>query len=161
MELAQVTSIFNSNVVEKNFRDSRMISTPEDLQSRKGRRPNIDAMRIILQNWWTPENIPETQISASSKASYRWMVRKYLKGGKTTLSDKQIPLIEEYRDFITTQPEEVVANPKKLGKVVTKTNEAKTDKKAKDIKTDKNFFIPAEFIKYIKDLGVKEFTLKF
>ena len=170
MVIAGVTNI-NTDSLEKLFRDKRHLSST----IKRGRKPAIENLRIVLKNWWTREQIPDSELGYKNIQRYRGLVYKYLREPNTTeLSGGLKLLIDEYKEFISNKPEEdnsivvkpnlelvknlkVDSNKQKKNKV-NKTNKTKI-KSSVAIKSNE-IKVP-DFIEQLKSLGVKEFTIKF
>lgn len=170
MVIAGVTSI-NTDVLEKSFRDKRHLSS----KIKRGRKPAIENLRLVLKNWWTREQISESELGYKNLQRYRSLVYKYLKEPETSeVSESLKLLIDEYKDFISNKPDEdnSIAIKPNLELVKNLKVSSNKCKKNKINKTNKNKIkssvaikpneikVP-DFIEQLKSLGVKEFTIKF
>ena len=171
MMIAGVSNI-DTEVLEKSFRNKRHLSST----IKRGRKPAIENLRLVLKNWWTREQIPDSELGYKNIQRYRGLVYKYLKEpGTSEISESLKLLIDEYKDFISNKPDEdnsivvkpnlelvknlkVESNKQKKNKI----NKNKTKKETKSsITTKPNEIKVPDFIEQLKSLGVKEFTIKF
>ena len=156
--------------IEKTFRGKRLLSQ----NMRKGANCKIDKMRLVLKHWWTPRDISEKEMKKKNVDRYRSLVYAYLRDSETKkVPSGYKPIIEEYRDFVTTPPDKKVlkesVSKTKISKVK---NQIKPTFEKSEIKPTlevKNQIKPTlekyegvfEILKQFKLLGVKEFNIKF
>ena len=147
--------------IEKTFRGKRLLSQ----NMRKGANCKIDKMRLVLKHWWTPRDISEKEIKKKNVDRYRSLVYAYLRDSETKkVPSGYKPIIEEYRDFVTTPPDKKV-----LKESASKTKISKVKNQIKPTLEVKNQIKPTlekyegvfEILKQFKLLGVKEFNIKF
>ena len=170
MIIAGVSNI-NTDTLEKSFRDKRHLSNT----IKRGRKPAIENLRIVLKNWWTREQIPSSELGYKNIQRYRGLVYKYLKEPNTEeLSGSLKLLIDEYKEFISNKPEgdnSIVVKPnlELIKNLKVDSNKQKKNKSNKINKTKSkstvviksNEMKASDFIEQLKSLGVKEFTIKF
>lgn len=166
MMIAGVSNI-DTDLLEKSFRDKRHLSST----IKRGRKPAIENLRLVLKNWWTREQIPDSELGHKNIQRYRGLVYKYLREPDTSEIPESLKLlIDEYKEFITNEPDKdnsIVVKPnlelvKNLKVSSNKRKKNKTNNKTKSSVTVKSDEIKIHnFIKQLKSLGVKEFTIKF
>lgn len=170
MMIAGVSNI-DTEVLEKSFRNKRHLSST----IKRGRKPAIENLRLVLKNWWTRGQIPDSELGYKNIQRYRGLVYKYLKEPDTSeISESLKLLIDEYKEFISNKPEEdnsivVKPNLELVKNLKVESNKKKDNKnkinnknktKSSTIAKSNGVKIP-DFIEQLKSLGVKEFTIKF
>ncbi len=147
-----VTNISVSSM-ERAFRQNKTMSQ----EIKKGPRCKIENMRTILKNWFNPADIPDTILTKKNKSRYRGLVYAYLRDKNTTKCPEPFKaLIEEYMPYITDEKlikQHKVKTPLKQNNKVSKSNEH-------DV-LQKNVQVFKQFSQYLKQLGAKEFKVKF
>lgn len=155
MEEIMIPGVTNISTVgmERAFRRNKTMSR----EIRKGSRCKIEKMRTILKNWFNPESIPDSEMNKKNKSRYRGLVYSYLKDKNTNKCPEPYKaLIEEYIPYITD--ENLIKQYKE------KESMLKRDIALGGIDTNllnKNIHICKLFSNQLKQLGAKEFKVKF